>query len=595
MIQIPGKNFTSANGVDTSVILATSVENSIEPRNDIFGSAADDMDINYLCKHRCYVDSFTMDNTQTKDTLLYSFPVTPGWCKFDFGTFKPTITAYVASMFEYWRGGLRFKIQAAKTAYHSGRVRIVYLPAAKTADVDDSDQAYNWVLDLCNSSEIEFTIPYNNYIEWTRCRLVDSTVDVGQTSLGVIRIEVLNQLRAPDSVSPTIDFNVWLAGDSDLQFSIPSFQNYIPSLPDATNITIGEKSRRKPLLEEKFFAQVLGSQQDKGFNDMEDKPQLFSMRVPAAIEPCKDTIGEIITNLRYLCRRFSYYDVVPSSQETTINVEYPLYYFGALFDPTSSSQSTSRITPVDYISFLYRFFRGGMRYKFMKEATDLTGSLGYQEAMLLPGVNVGSIPAVVPDTIYNRFRDGSATFIHRVYSLINPILEVTTPFFSQTTIRPIIGNDQIQPKELYTNSLLYRTTSNNSTVEVLRATSDDFTFGWIVGPPRLRSRVNNVTEINFATTTSLVVSGTFDVTAIPVTINQFLSPGGYEVVSSVPATVDLINTNLVTNTATPLILNISATGEASLKLTTALNANNLDLNQSILGLQAVGILAVVLR
>lgn len=567
MINVPAKGFTNANGVDNSVILATSLENKIEPRNDVFGSSVDDMQISYLVKHRCYVDSFEMKTDQIAGTELYSFPVTPGWAKQANGVFKPSVTAFVASMFTLWRGGLKFKIQAAKTAYHSGRVRIVYLPAATTSQVDDSEQAYNWVLDLRNSSEIEFTIPYNNILEWAQLRLVDNIATSSVTSIGVIRIEVLNELRAPDSVTPTIEFNVWMSGDSDLQFAIPSFDRYVPSLADPSFDKIEDLRKfytdtlLKTKVEEPVFeAQVLGSQQDRGFNDMGDKPQLFAMKVPDKIVPCKTAIGEIITNLRYIIRRFAPVVTVAKQASTSLHLDIPLYYFTRVFDPSQDSLLTYRIPPIDYVSYLYRFFRGGIRYKFMLDSTDLNGNLGYQEAILAPSYSAPTSIRSINQTVYDRLRVGSCSFMHRVYSLINPILEIATPFYSQAPIRPIVGNDTAQPTDLLPNSLFYKWGSSTSgEVSVMKSSHDDFSFGWIVGPPKLRSRDAGLVVV--PTSPGIIESNTeTTVTYVAGVPTTTLPSGTYSVLFAVPNSVDCTFTNTTTTPMSPTQVIIQAPG-----------------------------------
>lgn len=545
VINVPAKAFTNFNGIDNSVVLSNSVDNSIESRGDCFGSSADDMDITTVCKHRCYFKSFEMSKSQLAGTLLTSFPVTPGLCQFSDGTYEPTLTAYVASMFKYWRGGLKIKIQAAKTAYHSGRIKIIYLPASETAVADDPQQAYNWVLDLRNSSEVEFTIPYNNILEWSLVKLTDGTTISNNYSIGIIRVEVLNELRAPDSVTDSIEFNIWIAGESDLQFAVPSFQDYVPSLPDTA-----------------FRAQVLGSQQDKGFNDMADKPALFGMVTSDKITPCKTTIGEIVTNLRAITRRFSVESVLTKSTEDLLE-GLPVNYYRRLFNPVSDDIATFSFAPLDYISFIYRFFRGGTRYKFMVAGFP-TASLGsYQEAIIAPGFVSAQEQTTISEALYNKFFRASCSFMHRVYTLVNPILEVSIPFYSQAIIRPLVGVDQSQPENLQSNSLLYKFSGASSgEVTVLRAAADDFSFGWLIGAPRLRSR-NTGFGVEVITSAGFVSPQKEGEISFNGTLNPQtpIQPGTYVVVAAVPQTYDVVLTTTTVRPATPfeVLVNLDQT------------------------------------
>jgi hypothetical protein len=543
--QIPAFGFTNAGGLDSGLVLGSSPDNSIQHRGDMFGSKVDDMSITYVCSHRCYVDSFEFDTSQNVGTLLYEIPVAPGWCKYNAAQacFEPTLTAYVASMFNFWRGGLRYKIQAAKTAYHSGRVRITYIPTPGSDSVD-LDQAYNWVFDLRNQSEIEFTIPYNNILEWAPCDLTDQPFS--RTTIGSLQITVYNVLRRPDSVSPSVEFNIWVAGDSDLQFAVPTFQRYVPSKPSAEltidNYTKAAMRRKRQIDAEvkarpKYVAQVLGTAQDQGFNDMSHKPQLFSTSHKDKLAPCKFSIGEYIMNLRYLTRRFDEAASFPLTQTSVFSL--PNYYFGDLYDPEEDNISTFRIPPVDYISYIYRFFRGGIRWKAMYNGPVVSG--GYQEMVLSHGIPSTREPAAITIPFYDRVAKGTNTFRHRVYNALNTICEVTAPFFSNTPIRAITGVDVKQPELLEDSSTLHAfvgfTSQTGASVEFLKAAADDFSFGWIVGPPRLRPREGQLVQLDFA----VAVDPLYFVSVDNVTwvygiskleSNQNIEPGDYKIIIS---------------------------------------------------------------
>lgn len=565
---VPGYGWTNASGVDSSVVLGCTQDNSIEPRGDMFGSGADDMEITYICKHKCYVDSFTFASNQAPGELLYSFPVTPGWCQFENEVYQPTATAFIASIFNYWRGGLKYKIQAAKTAYHSGRIRIVYLPGSSTSEVDDAEQAYNWVLDLRNSSEIEFVVPYNNILEWSESRLSSGVGAVG--SIGTIRIEVLNELRRPDSVSADIEFNVWIAGESDLQFAVPTFQNYVPSLPDvgeplANTVaskdpvlnTIGllgglsglpsEFSRRAlgmPEVETEYEGQVLGNFQDTGFNDMSDKSPMFRMSGNDMVSPCKMSIGEYVPNLRYLTRRFGIVQTKATSTED-LYVELPSYYFTRVFNPANDNLATYQISPVDYISWLYRFFRGGIRWKFLATSNGL--DQGFQEAVLVNDFESSRTITDVTETVFNSIFVAAQSFWHRVYTILNPVLEITVPYYSQTPVRPIVGGDTKQPKLLDDNAVLYHShiTGGSGSVNILKAAHDDFSFGWLVGPPKLRPRARPFLTAS-SPATGVGESGNFiDFIGVSVTPAD-RENGTYNILSASPATIEITYTDMTT-------------------------------------------------
>lgn len=531
LAQIPGYGFTNASGLDSSTMLGSTQDNAIETRGDVFGSQVDDMEISAIVKRRCWVESFTMTTAQVAGTALTTFPVTPGWAKFSKGVYRPSLTAYVASMFNYWRGGLKFKIQSAKTAYHSGRVRIIYIPGTSTT-VDDPEQAYNWIMDLRNQSEIEFTIPYNNLLNWQRCFL---TAENGAaTSTGSIRIEVLNVLRAPESVAQDIDFNIWISGDSTLQFAVPTFQRYVPSFEDPAP----------------FKAQALGSTQDAGFNDMSDKPNMFETSHSDKIEPCKVSIGEMVTNLRYLTRRFSpAQEFIPDAGSLTLSL--PNYYFGEIYKPTNVL-ANYRIVPLDYISYIYRFFRGGMRWKAMYSCPVTAG--GYQDLVLEHGP---AGPRVITElkataaNLYDALVLRTNTFFNRTFNTLNPVNEITAPYFSQTHIRPVLSSNAVQPTLMEDSNTIYRLKSFSSgsteSVTIFKAAADDFTFGWLIGPPFLRPKLGAGIALDLSDMTTAF----FDDSLIgfePIGVDGAVPNGIYSIISSDVAKLPVV----FTTSSTPL-------------------------------------------
>lgn len=517
---LPGYGYTHGTGTDSGVVLATTQDNLIESRGDLFGNNIDEMEISWIVAHKCFVDRFAMSADDVAESELYSFPVTPGWCQFNSPEYEPTVTAFVASMFRYWRGSLKYKIQAVKTAYHSGRIRVVYLPVSSSSMVDSQDQAYNWVFDLRNSSEIEFEIPYNNVVEWQRCGLtnkLDSTY-----SLGTIRVEVLNSLRAPDTVSQEIQFNIWISGGSDLQFAVPEIGRYVPTL---TTVPTG------------FVAQVLGSAQDAGFNDMSDKPCMFELNRVERITPCKVAIGEMIRNLRLITRRFGLASTVDIGTTSTTVTTLPNYYFGKAL-ASDDVLADYRITPVDYISWIYKFFRGGVRWKAFFSGAIVAG--GQQRAVSLFGTNDREITSSISTGVFDKTWNSAGSFQHRTLTNVNPVLEVTAPFYSQVPIRPIQDPLDAASPLLDNTAVLHRIDRANGTasdsLEIYKGAADDFTFGWLVGPPYLIP-LQEIVEIKFATTATIdyATQGLLGVLTLALTQDLNIPSGSYQILGSSPA------------------------------------------------------------
>lgn len=554
---VPGFGFTHTDGLDQSVMLACKPDNQLQMRGDLFGSNVDEMDINYIAAHSCWFQTFFWP--ASVDPLvaptLNEIAVHPGISPFFQGNYEPTLTAFVSAPFRYWRGGLTYKIQAAKTSFHSGRIRIAYVPSGQLAQNYNLDTCYSWVMDLRTSDQIEFTIPYISNTQYKEVTLagIDGAPNTNSTT-GVLVTEVLNALRAPDTVSQTIDLNMWISGASDFQLAIPDFDRYrigngtvnstaprneletvtkkTVSVEEAQDLLPKQDTSDKPKRIGKrsipdedydfssgYESQVLGNFQDQGFNDFSDAAQMFGMKSTDQLTPKTLTIGEDISNVRSLIKRFG------KVANGVINRRAAEFYVGNGY---FGSQEEREVVPLRYFSWIYRFWRGGIRYKYnffpedafltkatnpattQTEATVVRSTDDSPEVTVTGVYNANPLPAIgllqqnnAGVTTYDR----GANFVHRAFVGLNPCVEVTAPYYSNTPILPITAPTGIPLSDINYNatSLAYRgkvmsedfwdgqswseiaSDQTRQSVNYYTAAADDFSMGWLVGPPYLKN------------------------------------------------------------------------------------------------------------
>jgi hypothetical protein len=452
---------------------------------------------------------------------------------------------------------LTYKIQAAKTSFHSGRIRIAYVPSGQLSQNYNLDTCYSWVMDLRTSDQIEFTIPYISNTQYKEVNLSPPTGNpTTNSTTGVLITEVLNALRAPDTVDQSVELNMWISGASDFQLAIPDFDRYrigngtetdspprnqfepktlkeisvdevdteIPSLAPVRG-----RRRRYAVDEDYDFSsgyesQVLGTFQDQGFNDFSDAAQMFGMKTTDQLTPKTLTIGEDIQNLRSLIKRFGL------RAEGVVNQKFADFYVnnGFFGEPEEVD-----VVALDYFSWLYRFYRGGQRYKFFVEpvsminkdftenrvdatsfATDVQAvrvvdtpyiyASGVYNANSLPAAGDLTQSQTAPSTRY--YRGSNFTTAH--FPRLNPIIEVTVPYYANTPILPVTSENGTALADIKYNAvaLSYQGTAitdfsfndqgeidqkpNETTranVKYMTAAADDFSFGWLIGPPYLKN------------------------------------------------------------------------------------------------------------
>jgi len=464
IVNVPAAGFTNCDMPDNSVALSTTKCPGVGSSKGLFGTDVDEMDITYMVKKSCLLTQFLWDSSQTRDTELSTISVAPTASStktFTVGTetktmWYPTTLAFVASMFQYWRGGIKYRISVAKTAFHTGRMRVVFIPQGfPGVTYANSHNSYQWILDLRTGSELEFTIPYLYYTPWRKVKFEKFLQVNSATATGLLKFYIINELRAPDTVSPTVGVNVWVSGTDDTEFGVPIMSRYAPAgIPDAPP---------PPAV----IAQVLGDDTAALTHDEQGSPD--EGRVFSSVSnrlPAQTCLGELITNLRPLTRRFGWYMELAGNTlwKFTPHAFRSIPRLGAVDDGTYD--------PCEYISTIYRFYRGGVRFKINSPHLDVLTS-----AAVVDTTEDSINPPVQASTNNNP----ACAPLHLVYSVVNNMTEFEVPQMSNTPAYLIGAVTAASEKPVVT----VRCSLSSGNVAYYRATADDATFGWLVGAPTL--------------------------------------------------------------------------------------------------------------
>jgi hypothetical protein len=411
VFNMPGKGFTNMDGMDSGVILGAAPDNSLSLPSGLFSTDVDEMDIGYVCKNSCIcTNSIAWATTDDVGAVLYSFPVNPGFCPTASATIYPTVLGYVSSVFERWTGGLRYRLAVSKTAFHSGKLRITFHPSHfdpnNTGIVNEN--AYNWILDLNLSSEIDFTVPYISNMQWKDVILGDfDTASDIRYSTGMITITVMTPLVAASAqVSNTAPFYIWISAADDFSLAIPSCPRYAP-LEIVPDTFFEQDEVDSTVLVAQIFNQV-GPDVAVSQEDQDQGVRLFPMSRIHPTMPEQLTIGEKVVNLRQVIKRFAktcigqsspypnlagtdfsfpgpFATTGPTYAVTAVDIDPGFFgtnavaYTNSRADSTGSrffsngtvltvgpallSQYLQSECPLHYLSYLYTFWTGSRRYK----------------------------------------------------------------------------------------------------------------------------------------------------------------------------------------------------------------------------------------
>lgn len=519
MVNIPAKNYTNADGLDNSVLLGAMHTNETKHDPSVFGTTADEMSIPYVINKFNWIQGFQWATDKApKVDALFKIPVHAGICGTDaIPGFAPenehystTHMSMVASAFRLWRGSIVFRFSAVKNKYYSGRLVFAYFPGVLPNQIIDYTtydigKAYQWIWDVKEDSELEIAIPYNSNTQFMRVRMHNNNDPTSVGSItndmctGTLAVFVDNRLRGPSTVWPNIWIQVFVKGGSDMAFAIPDMTRFIPIedmpvtslLPSGPEVPSAKEREIKEAMENlktlvrqsraspsKFVlakAQMMEMEEfdinDNNVGKAAETRNLMLDKKPD-VKACCDEFcsGEMIRNLRLLTRRFG----TAYGVEITANAGYTLdpAYFGG-FD----AGAFYRTTPLRYFSRMYAFYRGGRRYKVVVNKSGFVGNTNASVVVTSSEI-VSSSPrpyTVTPSANLNGFE-------HTLDTNHNAFCEVTAPFYSNVPIQ-VISNDYTVPNHL---RMIYRAfvgITENSAVRIMEAANDDFSFGYLIGPP----------------------------------------------------------------------------------------------------------------
>jgi len=207
-------------------VLSTTKDNSLKPLS-MGNTSSDDMSFKEIMSIPCFHDRVILANTVTSGTNIWSknvTPLLPATITNTDGSISADYVYFISNMFKKWRGSIKYKFRVVKTKFHSLRLRVSFAPGASAQLGIDRDSCYSEIIDLRDNNTFEFTVPYINPNVWLNTRGTT-------TSLGLLMLDVHNQMVAPSSVANEIDIIVERCSGPDFELAIPSSMQEFPFDP----------------------------------------------------------------------------------------------------------------------------------------------------------------------------------------------------------------------------------------------------------------------------------------------------------------------------------------------------------------------------
>jgi hypothetical protein len=276
-----------ANNVDkfeAQALLSLTTTNKIALRPSLRDNKEDQLDYANFAGRFAWTDTLDWTTAMSEGTELANETVTlsdsvvsgttaSGW------TWRSMTPAqWLVSNHRYWRGSVIYKLKIVKTQFHSGRIAIAFTPNSSLTSTTDitystSDYAYREIIDIREMNEYTFSVPFISHTPYKTNSEGSGAYD---SSLGKLKIFVVDPLRAPSTVSSGIRILIEMAAGPDFEVQVPRFAYTLP----ATGVTLQAGPCEEP-------PKSLGS-------SIQTKYQLSSSA---------DCFGERVSNLRQLVKR----------------------------------------------------------------------------------------------------------------------------------------------------------------------------------------------------------------------------------------------------------------------------------------------------
>lgn len=499
------------NGEHMAHKLSLAADNMLAPMSAPAGTNIDEMNVNTICKVPTYYRNFDMKalnstGQSTENTVLFVDRVHPQkFVNASASVLNSTFIGYVSSCASLWRGGIKYSFDVAKTCFHSGTVRVSFLPGVY--DVTEGpppansptlqlERAWQQTFDLRDRDEFSVTIPYVNSKYFSHVvnpfSSAADNIDISSYCTGVLVVDVFIPLVAPVSVNSVIDFAVWVSAGDDFMLANPTAPPIFPYSVNLNPVFNDASTTRKW---HTVDSQSLGMTEPLNREEemFSSTPTINGSTPDTSFRPSALCTGEVMASIKSLMGRFgpfAQFSAQPTATSFTLapfNFQIPLEGLGdVIFDY------------IDYFSYLYGFFRGGVRVSLDPGYYD-PAFVGTWRVLLR-----SSLSNAYPVTNIPRAEiTSSSTFTTQILKspfanilsrpTIEGIVDVEVPYYNQTHIAPVTVTPQTKKgveRAFYPSPLVTfipRTRTNTATADpnFWRAASDDFRFSYLLGPPQV--------------------------------------------------------------------------------------------------------------
>lgn len=494
-------------------------EVSLDPR--ILGlSSEDELNIRSIAARESYLTSFYWSVADVSGTLMQSYRVMPTLHNETTVSAAPPIPAHTAMLFpaccgavlpfDFWNGTFKLRLQIVASAFHRGRLAVVYDPHESTPAREDNVQ-YTHIIDIASCRDVTFKVGPNqdrtmltylrpepgNYIQGFDGTAL-SSASFGN---GTISIYVINELTLPNptaSSPSSIGINVFISID-DLDVFVPGEQyTHYCIAPQSTGVVAAVP---EDLVEESqpYNAEALSLDQE----------------LPVSSKRHLVYVGEEIKNFRTMLNRYYPWGAywLPNSAVSS-NTAYqqidhrvfPAYrgnVTGAVHLAAAGSVATNyyQMTLLNYLTPAFQGWRGSIRYKMFPRGphiprgttqVNFRSATGYQNIQRLPITGTTTENQAMRNIMFSGPFHSRQKGVIVTSNPVNSVVEYEIPWWTPMRFCPgkvqdwtSVTTSRDVPVHGATVCIDNPNNSANTVFDVHVAAGDDFSLYFFTGWPRM--------------------------------------------------------------------------------------------------------------
>lgn len=453
---------TNSIGFDNSAMLCATADACVQVIDGKTIYPHDEMSIDFIKTRPAYYTNITLSTGQAVGTQVTSIPLAPN-------TFNSAVTydgvgytqytpiGLLGQLFYYYTGSITLKFKFFKTAFHAGQFMISFAPRSPGAlSLNATAPLHREFIDLQTLDEIEVTFPYTlaqpfNYV-WD--------------NYGTVYFHVVTPLRAPESVSQSIDVTIEVVGATDLKFANPKSDVPLPIIAQGA-IDLEEESSTMTT--------------NVGTSSLVSKP----------LDMAQVSIGEQIESIKQLLLRPTRIQILTAMD---FNTNATFWFRPSLMTAVKRVSPGTYQRPdfygslVDKLAFCYAFNRGGHRWRFFDDAGTQLGSILSNMWYNPPNSNLSDFgnAAYGPSISYSS--NAATTYSYLSHNLTSfPPKEggaaIEVPHMSLWPIAPNEPSFSGALAGFSSSSVVTMRCNTAKSTYITRAVSDDFQFLFWIGVP----------------------------------------------------------------------------------------------------------------